>query len=531
MQMMCFPAQSFSKPSFAPVHHAGDPRTPVRISETSALYEPLTMLGLGPFITGSLGWGKGTCLSTTGKVMSLYDYARQQLLCNDSFHFGGTLLQQWAVSTYVRNRHLLFNFHKQMQIAAMIRDGRMAARQAQRRELQAAIRDGAAASAGVPISTYVPGVVWGSNQYYKQSLEDGLAIAESRGFNLFFTFTVGAISFRIDFAFVLSPLTHNDLRQLFANYFPQASAKMDAVSDNLRGIAQSDAFVLVDRAFAATCDNFMRKLRAGDICGRVNAYYKALEWQGRGYPHVHILINAPDLQRTVDCLGNLVSCSIPGDGSELDLLVKSMQVHEPCYDPVTGTYDQTARCWDREKKRCRAGFPFPFTENAYIAEDGGFFPERKPGPPFKWWSNRLRRHLDVDTRWIVPHNKAVLLLTKLHSNLSVITRDNCAVIYLGNYLSKSGMKAKASVALGVDHGGAAGRHGHDARVDFDGIAVEEFQQHVSASSAIAAVFGRRLIESYPAHKKLYAHDVDQDRVIYNIYRPQDGLEVRGNCSP
>ena len=161
-----------------------------------------------------------------------------------------------------------------------------------------------------------------------------------------------------------------------------------------------------------------------------------IEFQKRGLPHAHILIwqtgcNGEPSTAFVD---QFISAELP-DPNEDPLgfvLVQEFMMHGPC-----GELDPNCPCMKDGK--CSKRFPKSFQDTTTFDADGfPIYRRRDTGVKAR------KSGVDLDNRWVVPHNLQVLKKFQAHINV-----EACDQSYLIKYLFKYCHKGQDAARLGV----------------------------------------------------------------------------------
>jgi hypothetical protein len=163
------------------------------------------------------------------------------------------------------------------------------------------------------------------------------------------------------------------------------------------------------------------------ILGCTIAGIYVIEFQKRGLPHAHIFIFfANDCKpHTVKDVDHMISVEHPN--LETNRLahetVARCMMHGPC-----GVAFPNAPCM--EKGKCKKQYPRKFqSETMMDVNEYPIYQHRDIGRTF------LVHGVELDNRWVVPHN--VYLLTKYNAHINVEVCNNiCAIKYLFTWSQK-----------------------------------------------------------------------------------------------
>ena len=170
--------------------------------------------------------------------------------------------------------------------------------------------------------------------------------------------------------------------------------------------------------------------------GKVIGHIQVIEFQKRGLPHAHILLilDSLDKPRTTNDYDAIVSAEIP-DEEKFPLAYSTVtrhMIHGPC-----GEYNPNAVCM--EHGVCTKHYPRSFVEGTYTEQSGYPVYRRR-------MDGRIVRKagVDLDNRWVVPHN--VYLCRKYDAHINVEVCSTISVIkYLYKYVYKGHDCARVSV--------------------------------------------------------------------------------------
>jgi hypothetical protein len=170
----------------------------------------------------------------------------------------------------------------------------------------------------------------------------------------------------------------------------------------------SDRPDLVARVFNIKLKALMKDLTCSNIFGKIIAHIHVVEFQKRGLPHAHILLilSAED-KLLIDDFDSVVSAEIP-DPTLYPIahrVVSESMMHGPC-----GTVNPRSPCM--ENGICTKGYPKQFYPETIASENGNVeYRRRNDGVSVE------KNHVQLDNRWVVPHN--LYLCTKYNAHLNV----------------------------------------------------------------------------------------------------------------
>jgi hypothetical protein len=178
---------------------------------------------------------------------------------------------------------------------------------------------------------------------------------------------------------------------------------------------------LVTRVFKIKLKELINDIHKNHILGRVIAGIYVVEFQKRGLPHAHILIFFTEgcKPHTVEDVNRMISIELPN--SETNKLahktVARCMMHGPC-----GVAFPNAPCM--EEGKCKKQYPRKF-QSETVTDVNGYpiYRRRNTGHTV------LVHGIELDNRWVVPHN--VYLSTKYDVHINVEVCNNIrAVKYL-----------------------------------------------------------------------------------------------------
>ena len=148
-----------------------------------------------------------------------------------------------------------------------------------------------------------------------------------------------------------------------------------------------------------------------------------IEFQKRGLPHAHILIWQSGCNREPSpaFVDQFISAELPDPKEDLlaFVLVQEFMMHGPC-----GDLDPKCPCMKDGK--CSKRFPKTFQDETTFDDDGfPIYRRRDTGVKAR------KGGVDLDNRWVVPHNLKILKKFQAHINV-----EACNQSYLIKYLFK-----------------------------------------------------------------------------------------------
>ena len=223
------------------------------------------------------------------------------------------------------------------------------------------------------------------------------------------------------------------------------------IQENLRaGETALDRPDLVARVFKLKKQQLIKDITTENIFGRAVARTHSIEFQKRGFPHMHIIVwleGKKDLTETE--LDRIICAEIPDEEVDVEVMdetskkpvkktiknplfqaVSDFMLHGPC-----GTADCKLSCM--QDGYCRYNFPKDYKSNTEMSEDGyPLYRRRSPeegGNAIQKWRNNTRvTYTNAD---VVPYNKYLLFKYNCHINVEYCRSVN-AIKYHLKYINK-----------------------------------------------------------------------------------------------
>ncbi|KAL7076373.1 hypothetical protein ACQ4LE_004482 [Meloidogyne hapla] len=385
------------------------------LNSADAMVTPMTYPLFYP--SGTLGWHPELKQCNSNRRVTRLQYVCCSLAIRKEFNpilYGGKLFQQYCVDEYVkiegdRMRWIRMNQKKICAEAYKNIDNMMMLR---------------AQELGLPLGRKVilPPSVTNSPRYVEKHFQDAMAIVRRFGNpDLFLTMTC-------------NPRWPEILDNLFHDQTP------------------SDRPDLVVRVFYLKVKAVMQQIVKLKIFGSVIAWMYPVENQGRGLPHIHLLLTLSEedkLLTSEDVDNRGISARIPERDSELYDLVRFM-IHGPC-----GSLNPNSPCMEeilengKRIRRCSKGYPKAFQEKTLVSENGLTLYAR-PDDGRKIEVLVSGKRVELDNRWVVPHNPYLLKVFRCHINLEKVNSIS-SVKYLHKYVHKPPDRARLELETRNDH--------------------------------------------------------------------------------
>jgi hypothetical protein len=194
---------------------------------------------------------------------------------------------------------------------------------------------------------------------------------------------------------------------------------------------------LVTRVFKIKLKELINDIHNNHILGRTIVGIYVIEFQKRGLPHAHILIFFTEdcKPHTVEDVDRMISAELPNSKTNKlahETVAKCM-MHGPC-----GAAFPNAPCM--EEGKCKKQYPRKF-ESETVMDVNGY--------PIYWRRDIghtvLVHGIELDNRWVVPHN--VYLSTKYDAHINVEVCNNIHVVkYLFKYVYKGHDRATIEIS-------------------------------------------------------------------------------------
>ena len=257
---------------------------------------------------------------------------------------------------------------------------------------------------------------------------------------------------------------------------------------------------LTARVFHIKLQELLKDLITNQWFGKVMAYVYVVEFQKRGLPHAHILlILAPeDKIHSVEKYDSVISAEIPDPivhPLAYETVVACM-MHGPC-----GTLNPSAPCM--KNGICQKHYPKNFQKITEENENGYPIYRRRENGSFV----KIRNGIQLDNRWVVPHN--IALITKYNAHINVeICNSILAIKYLYKYIYKG--HDRATVILSQNQT-------PNTSEPIDEIKTYLDTRYISASESIWRIFHYRMHNHTPNIQRLAIHLPNRQTVTF-----QDG---------
>jgi hypothetical protein len=268
----------------------------------------------------------------------------------------------------------------------------------------------------------------------------------------------------------------------------------------LPGQQPQDRPDLVTRVFKIKLKELINDIHKKHILGDTIAGIYVIEFQKHGLPHAHILIFfAKDYKpHMVEDVDRMISAELlnPETNRLAHKTITICMIHGPC-----GVVFPNAPCM--EDGKCTKKYPRKFQSETVTDVNGYPIYRRKD-----IGRTILVHGIELDNRWVVPHN--VYLSTKYDAHINVEVCNNiCVVKYLFKYIYK-----------GYDHATVEISHQNDNATERNVVEANEIKKYidchyVSTSEATWRIFKFDMHERFLAIELLQYHLPNQQMVLFD----------------
>ncbi|XP_070026693.1 uncharacterized protein [Nicotiana sylvestris] len=275
-----------------------------------------------------------------------------------------------------------------------------------------------------------------------------------------------------------------------------------------RGLNPEDRPDILSRVFKIKLDRLIKDLRDNKVFGAVKSVIYTIEFQKRGLPHAHILLFLHEHNKypTVGDIDQIITAEIPDETVDPHYYraVKSFMMHGPC-----GSARKSSPCM--QNGRCTKHFPKRFTESTTIDEDGyPIYKRRDNGRTIK------KDGIDLDNRYVVPHNRFLLLKYDAHINVEWCNQSR-SIKYLFKYVNKGNDRATTAFSISVQEEGSS---------VVDEINMYYDCRYISPCEATWRIFKFPIHYRQPFVERLSFHLPSEQHVIFSDDDPIDEVASR-----
>ncbi|XP_042032500.1 uncharacterized protein LOC121779250 [Salvia splendens] len=263
-----------------------------------------------------------------------------------------------------------------------------------------------------------------------------------------------------------------------------------------RGLKSDDRPDIVCRIFKVKLDSFVRDLKTKKIFGAVKAVVYTIEFQKRSLSHSHILffLSNEDKQPRPQHIDEIISAEIPDPVTDPGYFenVKEYRVHGPC-----GVVRKSSPCM--RNGRCSKYFPKKFV-GATTFDDEGYpvYRRRDSGRVI------MKDGVPLDNRYIVPHNRALLMKYGGHVNVEWCNQSR-SIKYLFKYINKGHDRVTTSFFQ-------SGPNGSDQV--HDEISLYYDCRYISSCEAAWRILGFEVQYKDPSVERLSFHLPNEQSAIF-----------------
>ncbi|XP_076069759.1 uncharacterized protein LOC143041635 [Oratosquilla oratoria] len=217
----------------------------------------------------------------------------------------------------------------------------------------------------------------------------------------------------------------------------ELSEAMAQTASSAASKQKNDKPDLVSRIFKMKVDSMMEDLTKKNIFGCVKAYLYGVEWQKRGFPHVHILLWM-EQRVNAELVDSVISAEISDKEKEPRLynIVTRCMIQGPCKD-----FDEFHACCHGKsvngKGKCQKDFPKPCRGDLLFGRNGyPLYKRRAVGEGGHSFSAEIKGELKtIDNSWVVPYNPYLCLKYNAHINVECSNSIKC-IAYATKYINK-----------------------------------------------------------------------------------------------
>ncbi|OIT22265.1 putative diphthine methyl ester synthase [Nicotiana attenuata] len=274
-----------------------------------------------------------------------------------------------------------------------------------------------------------------------------------------------------------------------------------------RGLNPEDRPDILARVFKIKLDHLIKDLRDNQIFGKVKAVIYTVEFQKRGLPHAHILLflHERDKYPTAADIDRIIFAEIPDELADpvYYKAVHNFMIHGPC-----GSARKSSPCM--QSGRCTKHFPKRFVESTKIDEEGyPVYRRRDNGRTIK------KDGIDLDSRFVVPHNRFLLLKYCAHINVEWCNQSR-SIKYLFKYINKGNDRVTAAFSNVQEEDSS----------NIDEINMYYDCRYISPCEATWRIFKFPIHHREPPVERLSFHLPNEQNVIFSDDDPIDDVANR-----
>ena len=318
----------------------------------------------------------------------------------------------------------------------------------------------------------LPSSIYGSPRWYAQAYQDSIATVRKYG----------------------KPT-------IFITY--SCNPKCEEIKKSLLpGQTSQDRPDIVCRVYKMQVGEMMKDIVAKQAFGKVTSYTVVVEFQKRGLPHTHQVYTLADEDKpkTPEEIDRIVLAEIPNPITNPKLYEEIQHmVHGPC-----GSLNPEAQCMQVKNgvPVCSKGYPKPFQQETSIDKYGHVhYRRRNNGRTVPVYCAARRQNFDLDNRWIVPYNPALLLKYKGHVNAEMVNTI-MTTKYIHKYFTKGPDRCLVQAT--------------DGSLIMDELNSYLDSRFIGATEACWKTLEFPLRWRYPPVEKLAVHLEDHQSVLFKV---------------
>jgi hypothetical protein len=200
------------------------------------------------------------------------------------------------------------------------------------------------------------------------------------------------------------------------------------------GLIASDRSEIVDRVFKMKLNILVDDIKKRNFFGRVNAVVYTIEFHKRDLPHAHIIVWLKrDRPWDAAMVDTFISAQVPNPTTDSIVYdtISSFMVHGPCGPEVAYSPCITDAKYSKF-------YPKKLCEHTTILENR-FAQYARPNNGLV-----VKNGIDVDNRFIVPHNVDLVVKYQAHINVERVNPDGMHK-YLFKYVTKGFDRARIGI--------------------------------------------------------------------------------------
>ncbi|XP_019184634.1 PREDICTED: uncharacterized protein LOC109179586 [Ipomoea nil] len=278
---------------------------------------------------------------------------------------------------------------------------------------------------------------------------------------------------------------------------------------NDRKLKPEDRPDIICRLFKMKLDVLISDCRKNKLFGPVMGVIYTIEFQKRGLPHAHILLFLDKINGThsVEKLDHIISAELPDQEADAEYykVVEEFMMHGPC-----GKARLTSPCMANGK--CTKHFPKKFVNCTTFDEDGYPIYRRRDNG-----RSVTRNGINLDNRYVVPHNRHLLLKYRAHINVEWCNQSR-SIKYLFKYVNKGHDRVTAEFYRTSND--------QDGPQVIDEISMYYDCRYISPCEASWRLFGFDIQFRTPSVERLSFHLPNQQSVVFADDDPVDNILSR-----